>query len=92
MGEEAALGEGVVGVHIVKALFEAVEVGGRIPRVGGKHEGSFSTLTVTLTALDRSRLYRGFIFQVNTNTLVSGYIVIGYTVFSGYTVFWPGPK
>ena len=24
--------------------------------------------------------------------LVSGYIVIGYTVFSGYTVFWLGPK
>ena len=25
-------------------------------------------------------------------TLDSGYFVIGYTVFSGYTIFWPGPK
>ena len=76
MGEEAALGEGVVGVHIVKALFEAVEVGGRIPRVGGKHEGSFSTLTVTLTALERSRLYRNFIFQVNTNSVPKSHLNI----------------
>ena len=32
------------------------------------------------------------LFGFPISTLVSGYIVIGYTVFSGYTAFWLGPK
>ena len=55
MGEEAAFGEGVVGVNVVEAFSEAVKVGRRISRVIGKLEGAFNAFTITLATLEKVR-------------------------------------
>ena len=67
MGEEAAFGEGVVGVNIVEAFSEAVEVRGRIPSEVGKHEGTLIAFTITLATLEEVRkaeLKLGYVVQV----------------------------
>ena len=61
VGEEAAFGEGFVGVDIVEAFPEAVEIVGGIPWVVGKHEGAGATLSITLAALIKRILFKSLL-------------------------------